>query len=374
MSCPDVSVLWSLEAGELSANDHAAELVHARSCLACQVSQRELRDTFAMLRHATGTPSITWQGVDDAVERETQRRALGHGRWKLAVPLLLATAAALIAFTVTRPTPRDETPSTPIVTAVQVHEDPAPKVEPRVVTAPTKASPIVARTAARSFIDGESLRAVNGRLDVDLTSGDKFTVLEGGQVTLSRGALALNDGSLITVANKRVRILGGSVRISGSASTFSVTRGEDFVEVAVAYGAVLVETSASDWAHAGESIRVQRGQFTKRALSAQQRDVFSAAGITVQAEDTSDHSAESQFLSRAESALKSGKCGDFLLGLETLAFDAEAVEIREHARILKARCHDERLEPEKADIEYRRYLRDFPEGPAASEATRAVSQ
>ncbi len=89
-----------------------------------------------------------------------------------------------------------------------------------------------------------------------------------------------------------------------------------------------------------------------------------AAGLPV--------TAEGLFLQRAEESLKSGRCGSFLPGLQDVVEVSEDASARERARILKARCHDERLEPVEAEREYRKYLSDFPRGRYASEARRAV--
>ncbi len=82
--------------------------------------------------------------------------------------------------------------------------------------------------------------------------------------------------------------------------------------------------------------------------------------------------AEGLFLQRAGESLKQGRCGSFLPGLQDVVEVSEDVAARERARILKARCHDERLEPILAEREYRKYLEDFPRGRHAAEARRAV--
>jgi hypothetical protein len=44
------------------------------------------------------------------------------------------------------------------------------------------------------------------------------------------------------------------------------------------------------------------------------------------------------------------------------------------ARILRARCFDERLMPTEARREYRRYLEEWPRGEFAEEARRAAAE
>ncbi len=83
--------------------------------------------------------------------------------------------------------------------------------------------------------------------------------------------------------------------------------------------------------------------------------------------------AEGLFLQRAQESLKDGACGNFLLGLSDVVESSEDQVARERARILRARCYDERLEPLEAAAEYRRYLSEFPYGRFAGEARRAVA-
>ncbi|MFN7135040.1 MAG: hypothetical protein ACK4N5_23390 [Myxococcales bacterium] len=82
---------------------------------------------------------------------------------------------------------------------------------------------------------------------------------------------------------------------------------------------------------------------------------------------------EEMFLRRAEEALGRGECGKFLTGLEELIDHPGAAGSAEKARILRARCYDERVQPVDADAEYRRYLREYPHGKFADEARRATA-
>jgi hypothetical protein len=85
-------------------------------------------------------------------------------------------------------------------------------------------------------------------------------------------------------------------------------------------------------------------------------------------------SAEGLFLQRAEESLRSGRCAAYLVGLSDVLEVSEDVHARERARILRARCYDERLLPLEAEQEYRKYLSEFPRGRFAEEARRAVER
>ncbi len=84
--------------------------------------------------------------------------------------------------------------------------------------------------------------------------------------------------------------------------------------------------------------------------------------------------AEALFLRRAEEALRTGRCGSYLLGLVDITETSEDRNSRELARILRARCFDDRLEPIKAEAEYRKYLDRHPRGRFADEARRALER
>lgn len=82
---------------------------------------------------------------------------------------------------------------------------------------------------------------------------------------------------------------------------------------------------------------------------------------------------EEMFLRRAEQSIGRGDCSKFLVGLEELVQHPGEAGSAEKARILRARCFDDRVMPVEADAEYRRYLRDFPTGRFAAEARSAVA-
>jgi hypothetical protein len=83
--------------------------------------------------------------------------------------------------------------------------------------------------------------------------------------------------------------------------------------------------------------------------------------------------SEDLLLHRAELSIRSGNCERFLHGLDELIEGSESMASRELARMLRARCFDDKLMPVEAETEYRKYLRDFPLGKFAAEATRAVA-
>lgn len=84
--------------------------------------------------------------------------------------------------------------------------------------------------------------------------------------------------------------------------------------------------------------------------------------------------AEGLFLERAGEALKTGKCQNYLLGLQDVIEGTQDKGSRETAYILRARCFDEQLDPVAAAQEYRKYLQRFPAGRFADEARRGSAE
>ena len=84
--------------------------------------------------------------------------------------------------------------------------------------------------------------------------------------------------------------------------------------------------------------------------------------------------AEGLFLHRAGEALKTGKCQNYLLGLQEVIEGTQDKGSRETAYILRARCFDEQLDPAAAAQEYRKYLQRFPAGRFADEARRGSAE
>jgi len=78
-------------------------------------------------------------------------------------------------------------------------------------------------------------------------------------------------------------------------------------------------------------------------------------------------------LRQAERAIGSGDCGRFLGMLAEYLEEAQSPAGRERARITRARCFDDLVMPMEADAEYRRYLREFPNGRFAPEARSVVA-
>ncbi|MFL5322128.1 MAG: hypothetical protein ACJ790_20870 [Myxococcaceae bacterium] len=354
MSCPDTSTLWSLEAGELHGDSRAATLAHALSCLACQSTRNELRETLSLLS-VDARPAVQWSRVDAALDdvsaKEMLRRAGPLPLWKWMLP---AGGFALLAAAVT----------------MLVHS-PAPVTTKPVVVAEVAAAPVMEVTAPKPIAEVQSLHAGKQRLTFSFGSGGHGELGPHSSATVDGSLITLSSGTLIASAERELVIHAGAVSVKGDGRVkLSVSQSSRFFEVAVSDGAVLVERADAQpvWIHQGESVRFDRAKGTsvskKADVGAQVKQRTPDPGV--------EKSSEELFLGRAEHAVQRGSCGDFLLGLETLAFDAEEEPVRERARIVKARCHDARVEPDKAGIEYRRYLRDFPTGNFAEEARKAV--
>lgn len=411
MSCPDSAVLWSLEAGELAAEDRAVLLDHALACLACQATRNELRSTASVLALASGVrPAVSWSrvgaGIEAALEKETLRRARQFPWFRLVMPVapLALGVAAIVAFVAwPRGTPSDVQVAESVKVPVQ-HEVPqqqmaqleSPEKQVAAVKAPVVAHSKIAGTVQQvenaqlgkelarigaQLKSGERIvTGKKGHAAIKLTSGPRVAIDESSAVTVvSEKGITVHSGTLLVDARdakRKLAVSGQGLQVRAAETAFSMSSSADYVDVAVAEGSVLVERAqaGAELIQAGESVRFLRGNSLHGALTELQRRAFEQFGVPVKkAAGELAQSAETLFLSRAEASLKSGQCGGFLLGLETLAFDAETPEVRERARIFKARCHDERLEPSKATAEYSRYLRDFPNGPAADEARRALA-
>lgn len=80
---------------------------------------------------------------------------------------------------------------------------------------------------------------------------------------------------------------------------------------------------------------------------------------------------EAIFMTKADRALAKGGCERFMVGLEEIAMDPKHGPRAEKARIMRARCFDMQMKTKETENEYRRYVRDYPNGVFLEEA-RAV--
>lgn len=353
--CLDSATLWAMDGAELEGDELTAARNHARSCLMCETSRRELQQTQRILSFARSAPapSLSWRSVDaavdDAVTAAAAKSFRGRFSWQLLfAPSLAMALAALFFISRAEPSPKTLAPvaAAPVVTA------------PQEIASVEKEEPLLVKVKRRpTLISGpKTWKTPNG-------ATARFSANARASVTGNSVELQQGDVLLRAKTGSDVRIGGAKLKPQGAAVLLASMQ-----DVAVLEGAVLVERDdgSSLIIHAGESTSYRRGE-VKKLLDAQR---FAAFGVTVSAPTAA--SPDLRFIQRAQQSLKKGHCGDFLLGLETLAFDAEEPVVREQARIVKARCHDERLEPDKAAADYSRYLRDFPDGAAAAEAKAAL--
>lgn len=379
MSCLDSATLWALEAGELEGDDLTAARAHARCCLVCETGRRELQQTRRLLELAGGAAptlsSKSWRSVDAAVDEAVTAAAARSFRgfsWRtLFVPALALSVMALFVVS-QRMKPTEALPAVS-TGALSTEAAASTKLESIAKTAKSAAkspsSNDSAKIAAASDVRGaaqaqaqKSAVLINGPRTLTLPHG--ATMQLGANAVAERGSvIALKSGDALVRARKGSAIRTGTATLRPQSDVVLLASA---VDVAVMEGSVLVERDdgSSLLLHAGEGVRYERGASVHRGLDAKR---FAAFNVTLQSGE-SPASADLLFIERARASLKQGRCGDFLLGLETLAFDAEAAVVKAKARITKARCHDERLEPGKAAADYSRYLRDFPDGEAASEA------
>ena len=82
--------------------------------------------------------------------------------------------------------------------------------------------------------------------------------------------------------------------------------------------------------------------------------------------------AEGLFLQRAKESIGESTCPQYLGGLAEVIESSRDQRAREMGRILRARCFDEMGLRGQADLEYRRYLEQFPLGRFAAEARGAL--
>jgi hypothetical protein len=82
--------------------------------------------------------------------------------------------------------------------------------------------------------------------------------------------------------------------------------------------------------------------------------------------------ADERFLGYARLQVGGRSCDRLLSSLEEIAQRSPRADHREQARYLRARCYEEKLQPQSAQGEYRQYLREFPRGRYAREARTAL--
>ncbi|HZI16187.1 MAG TPA: FecR domain-containing protein [Myxococcus sp.] len=82
--------------------------------------------------------------------------------------------------------------------------------------------------------------------------------------------------------------------------------------------------------------------------------------------------ADERFLGYARMQVEGRSCDRLLSSLEEIAQRSPRTDHREQARYLRARCYEEKLQPQSAQGEYRQYLREFPRGRYAREARTAL--
>lgn len=77
---------------------------------------------------------------------------------------------------------------------------------------------------------------------------------------------------------------------------------------------------------------------------------------------------EAIFMTKADRSLAKGGCERFMIGLDEIASDPKRGPRAEKARIMRARCFDMQMKTKETENEYRRYVRDYPNGVFLEEA------
>lgn len=251
------------------------------------------------------------------------------------------------------------------------------------------------------------------------------------QATHDAVALKLERGRITSQAThnpqRAFRVEAGGVTVHIVGTIFSVAILPRGIEVSVAEGRVRVEQGErSVFVSSGERVRV-KGELSKpEPMTASERVVFEPFGLVapvkrhnasppalrppaeqpvntpsapitatpppapapavstpvaptepppeVRRTDALPETTEGIFLHRAEASLSNGSCEKFLEGLKELAAHNDDRESKSKARILRARCYDDRLKPDLARLEYQKYLEEFPSGPFNREARRQLEE
>lgn len=358
-----------------------------------------------------------------------------RGAWMWAVAGLAAAAvAALLFLRMPEPPSPEPSPVEPPV-ALAAPEPPAPaRVETAAGATVAAAGASRALTGGDTLAAGDKVRTEKkGSAIVQLPEQSRMRISAASEVTLVSTtpkaiSVKLSRGRVTTQASHApgreflVEADGLLVRVVGTA--FTVGSSEREVEVVVGEGTVMVEPPRGEslLLRAGQRMRFERERWRARSsgLAASHRAEFSALGVSVEEprmrpaasaappvakleppptpevppapapdEKTVEidspplvnarkgdpdfpEDIEGLFLRRAEQALVSGGCGNYLLGLTEILESPERPDRRERARILRARCFDDRLMPLEAEREYQLYLEEFPNGRWALEARKVV--
>jgi len=83
---------------------------------------------------------------------------------------------------------------------------------------------------------------------------------------------------------------------------------------------------------------------------------------------------ETDTIERASNALLQGSCEGELPQLAELIDRSSSADTKARARILRARCYNQRAKPQQAKAEYLLYLQEFPTGRWVAEARETVAE
>lgn len=424
MSRHEISALWAHVAGELPAGDAARVEAHLSECAGCRAELEAVRTAQRLVQSARQAPppEVDWRRVTDGINDIAARRAAIRPGWlRLALAGGMTAALALGAsLWLVRPPEAGAPP--PVVAAEAPREEaPGPVVEssraaaigtdPLAPGVRVKPGDVVETTAGGYAV----LRLPEeSKVRLAQASSMRFSAARPGAV-----ALELERGRLTALASHAAgrnafEVRAGAVVVRVVGTAFSVAAGPRDVSVAVAEGRVTVEWPGQSRAvSAGERLVVAGAAGKPAGLSAQDREEFRALGLelaarpavvappvpsappspppvqgpalpadstTVEVEAPAGvqegpaAAAERLFLRRAEDGLRAHQCQGFLVGLQDIVESSEDRKLRERARILRARCFDDTLQPVEAEGEYRRYLQEFPRGDYAAEARRSLEE
>jgi ferric-dicitrate binding protein FerR (iron transport regulator) len=417
MSRHEVSALWAYAAGELSAEGAARVEKHLSECAGCRAELEAVRASQRLLQSARQAPApeVDWARVTDGVNDAAARRAAFRPGWlRLALAGGMAAALALGGVWLVR-WPSGQAPEA----SPEVTVGPASVVEgareaargPEALAPGTRVnSGDVVETSAAGHavlrLPEESRVRLAPASSVRLAAARRETV----KLVLDRGRLTAQASH--TAERTAFEVRAGAVVVRVVGTVFSVAASPREVSVAVAEGKVKVEWPGQSRAvKAGERLVVAGGAGRAAAFSAQDRAEFGSMGVeltarpaaapvppeppsvpaaspaeptTVEpttvvevetpagAEEGPAGDMERLFLRRAEDGLRAHRCQGFLVGLQDVAESSEDAQLRQRARILRARCFDDLLRPVEAEGEYRRYLQEFPQGDYSSEARRSI--
>jgi FecR protein len=268
--------LWSFAARQLPQEDQRFAEEHLLDCPHCSATLEKVQRAQSVLGDARlAQPQLRLAKADAALAREISRRLLRQAkpvRWGLVLAPVAVAAAALVAFAAVQ---------WPVVEVSLVGTGtPAASQSPAVIQSTEVDGALRVERAVELAADGKAVRS-GGQVSTGevLSTGNRGVAMLKLPDTSTLRLAASTRVGLSTVTKKQVELKlergrvavhaahvpreaftlrTGDVAVHVLGTTFAVTRGADFVEVAVAEGRVGVESPRGlpFFVSSGERVRV----------------------------------------------------------------------------------------------------------------------